>query len=98
MSWEMGNRGELTIIVIVAYYKFLQLAVLAQLAPDILVEGIEMVLQLRRVHTVLRVVGGVLVEVGHQDGLAVGGLDMFSGAAIAVTTGADFLCERDTQG
>lgn len=50
-----------------------------------------MILQLRGVHPVLGVVGGVLVEVGHEDGLAVGGLDVFSGAAIAVAAGADFL-------
>lgn len=50
-----------------------------------------MILQLRGVHPVLGVVGGVLVEVGHEDGLAVGGLDVFSRAAVAVTAGADFL-------
>lgn len=50
-----------------------------------------MILQLRGVHPVLGVVGGVLVEVGHEDSLTVGGLDVLSGAAIAVATGADFL-------
>lgn len=52
-----------------------------------------MVLQLRRVHPVLGVVGGVLVQVRHEDGLAVRGLDVFSRAAIAVATGADFEVE-----
>lgn len=80
-----------TVIVVVANDEFLQLAVLAQLAPNVLVEGVKVVLQLRGVHPVLGVVGGVLVEVGHEDGLAVGGLDVFSGAAVAVTAGADFL-------
>ena len=52
-----------------------------------------MVLQLRRVHFVFGVVGWVLVEVGEEDGLAVGGLDVFAGAAVAVAAGADFVVE-----
>ena len=50
-----------------------------------------MVLELGGVHAVLGIVGGVLVEVGHEDGLAVGGLDVFPGAAVAMAAGADFL-------
>ena len=80
-----------TVIVVVAYHELFHLAVLAQLAPDVLVEGIEVVLELVRVHAVLGVVGGVLVEVRHEDGLAVGGLDVFARAAVAVAAGADFL-------
>lgn len=86
-----GRRRRHTVIVVVAHDEFFQLAVLAQLAPNVLVEGVKVVLQLRGVHPVLGVVGGVLVEVGHEDGLAVGGLDVFSRAAVAVTAGADFL-------
>jgi hypothetical protein len=52
------------------------------------------VLELGGVHAVLGVVRRVLVEVGHEDGLAVRGLDVFSGAAIAVAAGANFKVER----
>ena len=53
-----------------------------------------MVLQLSRVHSILRVVGRVLVQVRHEDGLAVGRLDVLPRAAIAVSTSADFEVER----
>ena len=52
-----------------------------------------MVLELGRVHVCFGIVGGVLVEVGEEDGLAVGGLDVFAGAAVAVAAGADFVVE-----
>lgn len=52
-----------------------------------------MVLELRRVHLDLGVVGRVLVEIWQQDRLAVGGLDVFARAAVAVPTGADFVVE-----
>jgi len=81
------------VIVVVADDYFLDLAVLAHLAPEVLVEGVEVVLQLRRVHLDLGVVGGILVEVGEEDCLAVGGLDVFAGAAVAVAAGADFVVE-----
>jgi hypothetical protein len=87
--WGVGEKR--TVIVVVADDELLELAVLAELAPDVLVEGVEVVLQLGGVHAVLGVVGRVLVEVGHEDGLAVGRLDVFSGAAVAVAAGADFL-------
>lgn len=45
------------------------------------------------VHLVLGVVGRVLVQVGEQDRLRVGRLDVFSGAAVAVAAGADFVVE-----
>lgn len=60
---------ELTIIVVVAYNDLLRLAILAHFAPKVLVEGVEMVLQLRGVHLVFGVIGRVLIEVGKQDGL-----------------------------
>ena len=53
-----------------------------------------MVLELRRVHSVLRIICRVLVQVGHKNGLTVGRLDVLSRAAIAVTTSADFLYAR----
>lgn len=53
-----------------------------------------MVLELRWVHSVLGIVRRVLVEVGHENGLTVGRLDVLSRAAIAVTTSADFLYAR----
>lgn len=60
-----------TVIVVIADDNLLNLAILAHLAPNVLVESIEVVLDLARVHLVLGVVGGILVEVGHQDGLRV---------------------------
>ena len=58
------TRNVHTIVVVVAHHHLLDLSVLAHLAPEVLVEGIEVVLELGGVHLVLRVVGGVLVEVG----------------------------------
>ncbi len=52
-----------------------------------------MVLQLTRVHLVLWVVGRVLIQVWEENGLAVGGLDMFSRAAVPVAAGADLVVE-----
>jgi len=83
----------LTIVVVVAYYELFDESVLAQLAPDVLVEGVEVHLHLLGVHLVLWVVRRVLIQVRQQDGLAVRGLDVFARAAIAVTTGADFVVE-----
>ena len=66
------------IVIVVADDDFLDLAVLAHLGPEVFVEGVEVVLELGGVHFVLRVVGRVLVEVGQEDGLGVGGLDVFA--------------------
>lgn len=44
---------------------------MAQLRPDILVEGVEMDLHLLLVHFIFGVVLGVLVEVREEDGLRV---------------------------
>jgi len=82
------------IIIIIANHHLLDLTILAHLAPEVLVEGIEMVLQLRRVHFDLGVVGGVLVKVREEDCLAVGGLDVFARAAVTVAAGANFIVER----
>lgn len=81
------------VVVVVADDELLELAVLAALAPDVLVEGVEVVLQLAGVHAVLGVEGRVLVEVGHEDRLRVGRLDVFARAAVAVAAGADFVVE-----
>jgi hypothetical protein len=67
-----------TVIVVIADDDLLNLAILAHLAPDILVKSIEMVLDLARVHLVLWVVGGILVEIWHQDGLRVRRLDVLA--------------------
>ena len=82
-----------TIIVVVTHHHLLRLPVLAHLAPEILVEGVEVVLQLARVHLVLGVVGRVLVQVGQKDGLGVGRLDVLARAAVAVAAGADLVVE-----
>ena len=93
----MGERergGERrTIVIVITNDHLLRLAILAHLAPEVLVEGVEVVLQLAGIHLVLGVVGRVLVQVGQQDGLRVGGLDVFARAAVAVPAGADFVVE-----
>ena len=89
----MRERKRRTIVIVVAYHHLLWLAVFTHLAPKVLVESIEVVLELRRVHICFGIVGGVLVEIGEEDGLAVGGLDVFAGAAVAVSAGADFVVE-----
>lgn len=82
-----------TIVVVVANHDLLRLAVLAHLAPKVLVEGVEVVLQLARVHLVFWVVGRVLVQVRQQDRLRVRGLDVLAAAAVAVPAGADLVVE-----
>ena len=81
------------IIVIIAHHHLLDLAVLAHLAPEIFIESVEVILQLPRIHFDFGVVRGVLVEVGQEDCLTVGGLDVFARAAVAVAAGADFVVE-----
>lgn len=81
------------IVVVVAHHDLLDLAVFAHLAPKVLVEGIEVVLQLLWVHARLVVVGRVLVEVGQENGLRVGWFDVFARAAVAVAACADFVVE-----
>jgi hypothetical protein len=66
-SW----KGERTVVVVVTDYNLLNLAVLAHLTPEILVEGVKVVLELLRVHVGLGVVCGVLVEIGEENGLRV---------------------------
>lgn len=87
------SHAKLTIIIIVTDDHLLHLSVLAHLAPKVLVESVEVVLQLARVHLVLGVVRRVLVQVRQQDRLRVGGLDVLARAAIAVAAGADFVVE-----
>lgn len=70
-------RGRLTIIIVVADDDLFYLSVLAHLTPEVFVKRIEVVLQLARIHLILWVVGGVLVKIGQEDGLAVGRLDVF---------------------
>ena len=88
--WAEGLR---TIIVVVTHHHLLRLAILAHLAPKILVERIEVVLQLAWVHLVFGVVGRVLVQVWQEDGLGIGGFYVLATAAVAVPAGADFVVE-----
>lgn len=88
-----AGEGLRTIIVVVTHHHLLRLAILAHLAPKVLVERIEVVLQLARVHLVFGVVGRVLVQVWQEDGLGVGGFDVLATAAVAVPAGADFVVE-----
>ena len=87
------REGGPTVIVIITHDYLFYLSELAHLAPEVLVEGIEVVLQLACVHLDLGVVRRVLVEIGQEDGLRVGRFDMFSRAAVAVSAGADFVVE-----
>lgn len=59
------------VIVIVADHNFFNLSVFAHLAPEVLIESIKVVLQLRSIHFVLLIVCWVLVQVWEEDGLAV---------------------------
>lgn len=81
------------VIVVVADHQFFELAVFAQLAPDVFVECVKVVLQLVLVHFVLGVEGWVLVEVREQYRLRVGRLDVLSRAAVAMAARADFIVE-----
>jgi hypothetical protein len=87
------KEGKHTIIVIITDDHLLNLPKLAHLAPEVLVESVKVVLQLTRVHLVLWVVGRVLIQVWEEDGLAVGGLDVFSRAAVPVAARADLVVE-----
>lgn len=87
------RESELTIIVIITDNQFLEFAVFAHLAPHVLVKGVEVVLQLARVHLVLGVVGRVLVHVGHEDSLRVRGLHMLARAAVTVAACTDLVVE-----
>jgi hypothetical protein len=82
------------VVGVVAHDQFLELAVLAQLAPQVLVEGVKVVGALLRRQPVLGVVRGVLVHARHQDGLRVRGLDVLSRAPVAVAARADLVVER----
>lgn len=81
------------VVVIIADDDFLDLAEFAHFAPEILVKGVEMVLQLRGIHARFVVVGRVLVEVGEENRLRVRGFDVFARAAVSVAAGADFVVE-----
>lgn len=79
------------VIVVVANNELLYQPVLAQLTPNIFVEGIKVHLHLLRIHLVLGVVCRVLVQIGQQDGLRVRWLDVFSRAAVPVAAGTDLV-------
>jgi hypothetical protein len=92
-GFDASKCGKRTVIVVVAYYKLLHKSVLAQLAPDVLVEGVEMHLHLLRVHLILGIVCRILVQVREEDSLAVRRLDMLARAAVTVTAGANLVVE-----
>jgi len=68
---RLRGKGKHTVIIIITDNHLLNLPELAHLAPEILIEGIEVILQLASVHFDFWVVGWVLVEVGEKDGLRV---------------------------
>jgi len=81
------------VVGVVADDELLELAVLAELAPQVLVEGVKVVHALLGREARLGVVRGVLVHRGQQDGLRVRRLDVFPGAPVAVAAGADLVVE-----
>ena len=85
--------GWLTVVIVIADDEFLNKAIVTELAPNVLVERVKVVLKLSGVHLVVGHEGRVQVHVWHQDGLRVRGLDMFAGAAVAVTAGSDLVVE-----
>ena len=89
-----GHKSALTIVIVVADYNLLYLSIFTHFAPEILVEGVEMILQLAGVHLVLRIIGRVLIEIWEENGLRVGWLYMFPRASVAVSACADFVIER----
>ena len=72
------NISNQMIVIVVANHDLLYFAVFAHLAPEVFVESIEVILQLRSIHFIFWVVGWVLVQVGEEDSLRVGRLDMLS--------------------
>lgn len=91
-----GGFGELwqglrTIVIVIAHDDLFRLPIFAHLAPEVFVEGIKVILQLRGVHLIFGVIGRVLVEVWEENGLGVRGLDVFSRAAITVATGSNLV-------
>lgn len=53
-----------------------------------------MILQLRRIHLIFRIKRGVLIQVRKEDRLRVRRFDVFTGTAVTVTAGADFVVKR----
>ena len=82
------------VVVVVADDDLLDLAVLAHFAEEVLVEGVKVVLQLRRIHLVLRVERRVLVQVWQQDRLAIRRLHVFPRAPVPVPACTNLVIER----
>jgi hypothetical protein len=82
------------IIVVVADHDFFNLPIFAHLTPEVLVESIEVVLQLGRIHLVLLIICRILVEIWKENSLAVGWFDMLSRTSVAVSARADFVVKR----
>ena len=84
---------KLTVICIIADDHLFDLSEFTHFAPEVLVKGVKVMLELGRCHFVLGIVGWVLVHVWEEDGLAVGWFDMFSAAAVAVSTSSYLVVE-----
>lgn len=81
------------VVGVVAHDELLQLAVLAQLAPEVLVEGVEVVGALLGRQPRAGVVRRVLVHGRQQDRLRVRRLDVLARAPVAVAARADLVVE-----
>lgn len=81
------------VVGVVADDELLELAVAAELAPEVLVEGVEVVHALLRRQARLGVVGRVLVHRRQQDRLRVRRLHVLARAAVAVPAGPDLVVE-----
>lgn len=82
------------VVGVVADHELLELPVPAQLAPQVLVEGVEVVRALLRRQPRLRVVRRVLVHARQQDRLAVRGLHVLPRAPVPVPARPDLVVER----
>lgn len=81
------------VIIVVVDNEFFDFVVFVYFVLDVFVEGVEVVLELGGVYFVFWVEGWVLVEVGYEDCLWVGGFDVFVGVVVVVVVGVDFVVE-----
>lgn len=81
------------VVGVVADDQLFELAVLAQLAPQVLVEGVEVARALLGRQARVRVVRRVLVHAWQQDRLRVRRLDVLAGAPVSVAARSDLVVE-----
>ena len=83
--------AKLTVIVIITHDDLFGLAILAHLAPEVFVKGIEMILKLTGVHLIFGIICRILVEIGKENRLRIRRFNMLSRATITVAACANFV-------